>query len=65
MYINNVSVLGNSFIGSTILQVMKYIYLYFCSQGWIIKMKVDNPEELDTLMNEEDYDKFVREQDSE
>ena len=30
-------------------------------QGWIIKMKLKSPEELNELMTEEDYDKFVRE----
>ena len=31
-------------------------------QGWIVKIKMNAPEELDSLMSEEDYDKFVREQ---
>jgi len=30
--------------------------------GWIVKIKMNAPEELDSLMSEEDYDKFVREQ---
>ena len=30
--------------------------------GWIIKMKLKNPEEIDSLMSEEEYDKF-KEQD--
>lgn len=33
--------------------------------GWIVKLKMNNIEELDNLMNEEEYDKFVREIDSE
>ncbi|XP_065064243.1 glycine cleavage system H protein-like [Rhopilema esculentum] len=30
-------------------------------EGWIMKMKLKSPEELNELMTEEDYDKFVRE----
>ena len=30
--------------------------------GWIIKMKLKNPEEIDSLMSEEEYNKF-KEQD--
>ena len=29
------------------------------SDGWIIKMKVANPTDLDALLNKEDYDKLV------
>eukprot|EP00794_Sanderia_malayensis_P019011 gene19011-20923_t len=31
-------------------------------EGWIIKMKLSDPNQLDDLMSEEDYDKFVKEE---
>ncbi|MBV8132296.1 MAG: glycine cleavage system protein GcvH [Alphaproteobacteria bacterium] len=30
--------------------------------GWFIKLRLDDPKELDSLMNEEDYKRFIEEQ---
>jgi len=28
--------------------------------GWLVKLKLDNPSELDALMNKSDYDEFMK-----
>jgi glycine cleavage system H protein len=31
-------------------------------EGWFLKLRIDNPAELDRLMDEEAYERFVGEQ---
>ena len=37
---------------------------YLSILGWIAKIKLNNPDELKSLLNKEDYDKFVEEEEA-
>lgn len=37
-----------------------FFLLNFLTTGWLIKMTVENPAELDELMNEDAYEKYIK-----
>ena len=42
-------------------RILATIFLFnFLTTGWLIKMTVENPAELDELMNEEAYEKYIK-----
>lgn len=38
----------------------KYNFFLYVFTGWLIKMNIEKPEELDGLMDQAAYDKFVK-----
>lgn len=42
-------------------RILATVFLFnFLTTGWLIKMTVENPAELDELMNEDAYEKYIK-----
>lgn len=42
-------------------KLLATVFLFnFLTTGWLIKMTVENPAELDELMNEDAYEKYIK-----
>lgn len=40
--------------------LLKRAFSHFFPPGWLLKMTIEKPEELDSLMDEPAYEKFIK-----
>ncbi|MFA5793477.1 MAG: glycine cleavage system protein H [Candidatus Brocadiia bacterium] len=52
-------------VNSDLLKTPSLIIEDCFEDGWLIRIKLEDPSELETLMSNEDYDKFIEEEDEE
>lgn len=54
---------GKILAQSPISTLIKFHCMFSLFKGWLIKLNLANPSELDALMNEEQYQEFLKSED--